>query len=444
MSALDLDETHDAARTSWVAVDDRSDFPIQNLPFAVFSTEERSPRIGVAIGERIVDLRALAEAGHLDGAIDRAVLCSPTLNALMGVPPARRRALRRRLSELLRVGGDPTLRDLPGVLCDASAASLQVPAVIGDYVDFYSSLEHASNLGRLFRPQGEPLLPNWRWIPIGYHGRSGTIVPSGTPIRRPCGQRKAADAPAPTFGPSARLDIELEVGFFAGPGNDLGTPISVKRAREHIFGCVLVNDWSARDIQAWEYQPLGPFLGKSFATTISPWVVTLEALEPFRVDGPQQMPAPLSYLAQRDPENYDIALAVELRDARMRERGIAAATISRTSFAAMYWSQAQQLAHASSNGAAVAPGDLFASGTVSGSVEGSQGSLIELTENGARPLRLPDGEERRFLEDGDEVTLRGRCERRGYRSIGFGSASGVVLPAQSPASSYEGELAQER
>ena len=434
VSALDLDETHDPKRASWIVVDDTSDFPIQNLPFAVFSTAERSPRIGVAIGESILDLRALAEMGQLDGVIDPSILCGSTLNALMAVPRVPRRALRRRLSELLRVGGDPALRDLPNVLCGARTANLHLPARIGDYVDFYSSLEHATNLGRLFRPQGEPLLPNWRWIPIGYHGRSATIVPSGTPIRRPCGQRKAPDAPVPTFGPSVRLDIELEVGFFAGPGNALGDSIPVERAREHIFGFVLVNDWSARDIQAWEYQPLGPFLGKSFATTISSWVVTLEALEPFRVDGPPQQPPPLPYLAQREPENYEIALAVELRDARMRERGIASATISRTSFAAMYWSQAQQLAHASSNGAAVAPGDLFASGTVSGSIAGSQGSLIELTENGTRPLRLPDGEERRFLEDGDEVTLRGRCERAGYRSIGFGDASGVVLPANPPSS----------
>ncbi len=429
MSALDLDETHDPTRASWIAVDEKNDFPIQNLPFAIFSTADRSPRIGVAIGERIVDLRAVAEAGYLDTVIERSVLCSATLNALMALPRERRRALRRRLSELLRVGSDSVLLDMPAALCEERAARLHLPATVGDYVDFYSSLEHATNLGRLFRPQGEPLLPNWRWIPIGYHGRSATIVPSETPIRRPRGQRKSPDAERPVFGASTRLDIELEIGFFAGPGNRLGESIPVERAREHIFGCVLVNDWSARDIQAWEYQPLGPFLGKSFATTISPWVVTLEALEPFRIDGPPQMPAPLPYLAQSEAENYEIALSVDLRDARMRERDAAAATISRTSFAAMYWSQAQQLAHASSNGAAIAPGDLFASGTISGSLAGSQGSLIELTENGKHPLRLPDGGERRFLEDGDEITLRGRCERAGYRSIGFGSARGTILPA---------------
>ena len=447
MNALDLDETHDPARTSWVEVDERSDFPIQNLPYAIFSIEGREARIGVAIGERIVDLRALAEAGHFDGSIERRFLCGSSLNAMMSLTRSRRRALRRRLSDLLRNGGDPVLSEMPGALCNARDAKLHLPAVVGDYVDFYSSLEHASNLGRLFRPQGEPLLPNWRWLPIGYHGRSASIVPSGTDIRRPCGQRKPPDADAPIFGPSTRLDIELELGFFAGPGNELGASIPVERAREHIFGCVLVNDWSARDIQAWEYQPLGPFLGKSFATTISPWVVTLEALEPFRVPGPTQTPPPLSYLAQREPENYAIALAVDLSDAGMRERGMAPATISRTSFAAMYWSQAQQLAHASSNGAAVAAGDLFASGTVSGSLDGTQGSLIELTENGTRPLHLPDGEERRFLEDGDEVTLRGRCERVGYRSIGFGSARGRVIPASLPPAARGdayGELAQER
>ncbi len=447
VSALDLDATHDPTRESWIAVDEQSDFPIQNLPFAIFSTAERSPRIGIAIGERILDLRVTAEAGHFDAVIERSALCGPTLNALMSFPRERRRALRRRLSELLRVGGDSTLLEMPDALCEERDARLHLPASIGDYVDFYSSLEHATNLGRLFRPQGEPLLPNWRWIPIGYHGRSATIVPSDTPIRRPRGQRKPPDSACPVFGASTRLDIELEIGFFAGPGNRLGESIPVERAREHIFGCVLVNDWSARDIQAWEYQPLGPFLGKSFATTISPWVVTLEALEPFRVDGPLQAPAPLPYLAQSEAENYEIALTVAIRDARMRERGTAAATISRSSFAAMYWSQAQQLAHASSNGATIAPGDLFASGTISGSIDGTQGSLIELTENGRRPLRLPDGEERSFLEDGDEITLRGRCTRAGYRSIGFGSARGAILPAldsNSAGGDAYGELAQDR
>uniref|UniRef100_E6Q2I4 fumarylacetoacetase n=1 Tax=mine drainage metagenome TaxID=410659 RepID=E6Q2I4_9ZZZZ len=429
MNALELDESHDPKRTSWIAVAAESDFPIQNLPYGVFSTQRREPRIGVAIGERIVDLRALAESGQFDGIVDREVLCASALNALMAAGRPVWRALRRRLSDLLRVGGERALLEMPQALCNAEAATMHLPAIVGDYVDFYSSLEHATNLGRLFRPQGEALLPNWRWIPIGYHGRSATIVPSGTPILRPRGQRMVPGAEAPVFGASTRLDIELEVGFFAGPGNALGVPIPIERAREHIFGCVLVNDWSARDIQAWEYQPLGPFLGKSFATTISPWVVTMEALEPFRVAGPTQFPAPLPYLQRHEPENYEIALSVLFSSAAMRARAIDAASISSTSFAGMYWSQAQQLAHAASNGAAIRPGDLFASGTISGASPGSQGSLIELTENGTRPLRLPDGEERAFLEDGDEVSILGRCLRDGFRSIGFGNARGRVLSA---------------
>ncbi len=429
MSGLDLDETHDPQRTSWIEVAPESDFPIQNLPFGIFSTQRRDRRIGVAIGDRIIDLRALAEAGHLDTIADRAMFCVDDLNALMAAGRPIWRALRGRLGELLRVGGERALRDMPNALCSFEEARMHLPARIGDYIDFYSSLEHATNLGRLFRPGGDPLLPNWRWIPIGYHGRSATIVPSGTPIRRPCGQRKSPDLEAPVFAPSRRLDIELEIGFFAGPGTELGEPIPIERAREHIFGSVLVNDWSARDIQAWEYQPLGPFLGKSFATTISPWVVTMDALEPFRIAGPEQMPAPLPYLQRHDPENYAISLSVWLSSEAMRKRGLDASPISRTSFATMYWSQAQQLAHAASNGATIRPGDLFASGTISGDLPGSQGSLIELTENGVRPLRLPGGEERAFLEDGDEVTLVACCQREGFRSIGFGKVVGRVLPA---------------
>lgn len=431
MSALELDETHDPQRTSWIEVAPESDFPIQNLPFGIFSTERRDPRIGVAIGDRILDLRALAEAGHLDEIADRAMLCGERLNALMAAGRPVWRALRGRLSDLLRVGGARELRDMPDAFCSFDEVRMHLPATIGDYIDFYSSLEHATNLGRLFRPTGDPLLPNWRWIPIGYHGRSATIVPSGTPIRRPCGQLKSPDAEAPVFAPSRRLDIELEIGFFAGPGTALGERIPGERARAHIFGSVLLNDWSARDIQAWEYQPLGPFLGKSFATTISPWVVTMDALEPFRVSGPAQVPAPLAYLQRHDPENYAIALSVWISSASMRERGSDATPISRTNFASMYWSQAQQLTHAASNGATIRPGDLFASGTISGALPGTQGSLIELTENGAHPIELPDGEKRAFLEDGDEVTLLARCEREGFRSIGFGAARGRVIAAES-------------
>jgi fumarylacetoacetase len=353
------------------------------------------------------------------------------LNPLLAAGTGTWRALRERLSALLRSGGDARLREanIERFLCRQDDVEMRLPMEIGDYVDFYSSLEHATNLGRLFRPDAEPLLPNWRWLPVGYHGRSSTVLIDGSPIRRPCGQRKTPSDAAPEFGPSRRLDIELEVGFVEGPGNQLGRPIPVRDAAEHIFGLALVNDWSARDIQAWEYQPLGPFLGKSFATTISPWIVTLEALEPFRVQGPVQEPQPLSYLRVDEPWAYGISLAVDLQTQQMEERGIAAQTISQTTFAGMYWNVAQQLAHATANGAVTRPGDLFASGTISGSEPGTQGSLIELTWNGERPIALSDGENRRFLEDGDEVTLRGWCERHGARRIGFGAARGRIEPA---------------
>jgi fumarylacetoacetase len=424
-------DTTDPRLESWVPVASESDFPIQNLPFGVFTDGGRLPSIGVAIGEKVLDCRAVSEAGFLDDCCEPELLQAPVLNPFLAAGHAVWREVRERLSQLLRAGGDERLRarGAESFLLDRDAVTMLVPMEIGDYVDFYSSLEHATNLGRLFRPNAEALLPNWRWLPVGYHGRSGTIVIEGTPIRRPRGQRKPADAASPEFGPSGRLDIELEMAFVAGSGNELGTPINIDDVRAHIFGLVLVNDWSARDIQAWEYQPLGPFLGKSFATTISPWVVTLDALEPFRVESPTQEPQPLGYLLTDEPWAYAIELAVELQTAQMRERGIGPTTISRTNFRDMYWSVAQQLAHATVNGAVVRPGDLFASGTISGSQSGTQGSLIELAWNGQRPIELSDGEKRAFLEDGDEVTLRGWCERRGARRIGFGKAGGRIEPA---------------
>ncbi|HEY1867416.1 MAG TPA: fumarylacetoacetase [Candidatus Cybelea sp.] len=416
---------------SWVPVRPESDFPIQNLPLGVFSAGGKPPRIGVAIGQMLLDCGALARAGFFDDCCDRELLEAPRLNPLLTAGRDTWRLLRERLTQLLREGGDPRVRDAGAehFLIPQASVTMRVPMEIGDYVDFYSSLEHATNLGRLFRPNAEPLLPNWRWLPVGYHGRSGTIVVDGTPIRRPCGQRKPPDAPAPDFGPSRRLDIELEMGFVTGPGNALGTPIGIDDAGEHIFGLLLVNDWSARDIQAWEYQPLGPFLGKSFATTISPWIVTLDALEPFRVDGPRQEPPPLPYLRAGEAWAYDVHLSVALQTARMRERGAASHQISQTTFREMYWNVAQQLAHATVNGAVARPGDLFASGTISGSAPGTQGSLIELTWNGARAIELPDGEKRAFLEDGDEITLRAWCEKPGARRIGFGAARGIITPA---------------
>ncbi len=421
-------DTTDARLEAWVPVAGGSDFPIQNLPFGVFVREGAAPCVGVAIGDKVLDCRAVAEAGFFDDCCAPELLKAPLLNPLLAAGRSSWRPVRKRLSALLRANGDPRLREggAERFLFDRETVSMRVPMDVGDYVDFYSSIEHATNLGRLFRPNAEPLLANWRWIPVGYHGRTSSIVIDGTPIRRPCGQRKSPDAPGPEFGPSRRLDIELEMGFVVGPGNELGTPIEVAEAAEHIFGLVLVNDWSARDIQAWEYQPLGPFLGKSFATTISPWIVTLDALEPFRVEGPRQQPEPLDYLRVHESWAYDIQLAVDLQTASMRERGLAPKMISATTFRDMYWNVAQQLAHATVNGALTRPGDLFASGTISGSGPGTQGSLIELAWNGQRPVSLPGGDQRAFLQDGDEVTLRGWCEKPGARRIGFGAARGRI------------------
>jgi len=414
---------------SWVDVTPDSDFPIENLPYGVF-TSSQGAHIGVAIGDSILDLHACAQAGLFDGIIERAVLQAPRLNLLLASGRDAWSAVRERIRAILQEG-TPLVRDTnrDALLSPRVQASMLMPFEVGDYVDFYSSIEHATNLGKIFRPDTEPLLPNWRWIPIGYHGRSSTIVVDGTPITRPCGQRKAPNEATPAFGASRMLDIELEVGFVTGPGNRMGTPIPIESARDHIFGLLLVNDWSARDIQAWEYQPLGPFLGKSFATSISPWLVTLDALEPYRVPGPPQDPQPLPYLRTSEPWNYDVQLFVELQTQNMRRQGVPPHVISRTNFKYMYWNMAQQLAHATVNGTAVRPGDLYASGTISGPAPDSYGSLIELTWRGTKPLRLPSGEERAFLEDGDCVTLRGVCESPGKPRIGFGSVSGEIVAA---------------
>jgi fumarylacetoacetase len=419
--------TTDARLESWLPVAADGDFPIQNLPYGAFQ-RDGATRLGVAIGDRILDLYALAEAGMTGDVCEPSLLQAPRLNPFLAAGRACWLAVRERLSALLRIDGDARLREAnhERFFVARRDATMRVPMEIGDYVDFYSSIEHATNLGRLFRPGTEPLMPNWRWIPVGYHGRSSTIVVDGTPIRRPHGQRRPPDAQAPEFGPSRRLDIELEIGFVTGPGNALGVPIPARDAAEHVFGLLLVNDWSARDIQAWEYQPLGPFLGKSFATTISPWIVTLEALEPFRVRSRLQEPAPLEYLRVDDQWSYDIELAIDLETRRMRERGTPGITIARTNFRDVYWNIAQQLAHATVNGAATRPGDLYASGTISGGEPKSQGSLIELSWNGEHPIGLPDGETRSFLENGDAVTLRGWCEKAGARRIGFGCARGRI------------------
>jgi len=404
---------------SWVEIPAGSDFPLENLPYGVFDAGS-GLRIGVAVGDQVLDLFALVEAGLLPHG---AALQDVDLNAFMGLGRQVWHEVRVRLVELLTVGNVEIKAAGADVLHPQAAVTMYLPFSPGDYVDFYSSVGHATNLGKLFRPDSDPLLPNWRHLPVGYHGRASTVVVSGSDIRRPHGQTKSGDE-APVEGPSRALDIELEVGFITGPGNGLGSPIGADDAGDHIFGMVLVNDWSARDIQRWEYVPLGPFLGKSFATSVSPWVIPMEALEPYMVPGPQQQPEPLPYLQTEGDWGVDIQLEVMLASASMADPDV----ISRTSFADVYWTMAQQLAHVTVNGTRIRPGDLYASGTVSGFEPGSYGSLIELTWAGRDPITLSDGSERRYLEDGDTVTLRGWCERPGLPRIGFGECVGTVVP----------------
>jgi len=423
----------DSALESWIPVAADSDFPIQNLPYAVFRSQGAGARIGVAIGEHVLDLAACARAGLFADCLDDAVqlFSEAQLNGFLSAGPAAWSKARARIVELLskRSTESPQVPVARHALFPRKQVQLQLPFAVADYVDFYSSLEHATNMGKILRPDGEALTPNWRYLPIGYHGRASTVVVDGTDIVRPRGQSKPPDVKAPRFGPTSMLDIELEMGFITGPGNQLGRSIPVSAAREHIFGLVLVNDWSARDIQGWEYQPLGPFLGKSFATSISPWVVTLDALEPFRVPGPRQEPTVMDYLQVSDAWNFDVKLQVLLETRSMRDKGDEPAVICTTNFKEMYWNMAQQLAHMTINGTVVRPGDLYASGTISGSTPSSFGSLMELTWRGSKPMVMPSGEERRFLQDGDSVTLRGWCEREGERRIGFGEVKGTILPA---------------
>ena len=389
-----------------------TDFPIENLPFGVFRRDGEA-HICTAIEDRILDLHTCAR----EGLIDESTLMEPSMNAFMSL--YRTREVKRRIRELL--DGNVERHLVP-----MKDAEMLLPARIGDYTDFYASVHHATNVGSMFRPDN-PLLPNYKWIPIGYHGRSSSIVVSGTPVRRPHGQtREDAGAP-PVFGPSKRLDYEMELGVFIGEGNALGHPILVQRALDHVFGFCLVNDWSARDIQAWEYQPLGPFLAKSFATSISPWIVTVDALEPYRVPAyrrPEGDPEPLPYLG--DDVGFDITVEVWLRSANMAEP----VRLSRGSFRDMYWTVAQLVAHHTSNGCNLQPGDLLASGTISGPEKESRGCLLELTWRGTEPVTLPTGETRAFLHDGDEVILRGYCEREGLPRIGLGECRGVVVAAR--------------
>ncbi|MEZ5646810.1 MAG: fumarylacetoacetase [Burkholderiaceae bacterium] len=434
-----LNETHDPALRSWVASanDAASDFPIQNLPFASFRRlgSDEAFRGGVAIGDQILDLGAVAQTSVFSGEVALAVQAGarPQLNALMAAGPRLWSALRLALSRALRDGAGEQAA-LQACLVPQALAEYGVPATIGDYTDFYTSVHHATNIGKLFRPDN-PLLPNYKWVPIGYHGRASSIGVSGQQFRRPVGQTMPPGADQPALGPSKRLDIELELGVFVGTGNAQGEPVGMADAEDHVFGLCLLNDWSARDIQAWEYQPLGPFLSKNFATTISPWIVTMEALAPYRVafERPAGDPQPLPYLdseANRTQGAFDIQLQVGLETPRMREAGQADATICRTSYRHAYWTVAQMVTHHTVNGCNLQPGDLFGSGTLSGPTLDQAGALIELTAGGKNPLPLPNGETRTFLEDGDAIVLRGWCEKAGAARIGFGECRGTVLPAR--------------
>jgi fumarylacetoacetase len=425
-----MNPLNDPALRSFVPVAPESHFPMQNLPFGVFARKGGPRRIGVAIGHLILDLSApeahgLLQVTALGPAFFRA---HESLNDLMRHGPSVWREVRAVVSRLLR-SDEPALRDNAKLrdeaLVSPSDVTMHLPADIGDYTDFYSSREHATNVGTMLRGPDNALQPNWLHLPVAYHGRASSIIPSGIDVRRPKGQTKSDNAPAPSFGPSRNLDFELEMGFFIGPGNELGRPIPVDRAAEHIFGLVLVNDWSARDIQKWEYVPLGPFLAKNFATSISPWVVMLDALEPFRVAGPKQDPAPLPYLQSPGDWAYDIHLEVALQTAKMDKPERICGSNARH----LYWNMAQQLAHHTVNGCNLRPGDLLASGTISGPTADSFGSMLELAWKATRPIRLSNGETRTFLEDGDRVTMTGWCQGQGYR-VGFGEVTAKILPAR--------------
>ncbi len=408
-----IDSTHDPALVSWVESANRpdNDLPIQNLPYATFARKEHEhTRLGIAIGDMVLDVGAAFQI--------------PSMEALMALPQSLRVDLRRRASALLSkfsAGAERFLTPLADV-------DLLLPCNIPDYTDFYASIHHATNVGSLFRPDN-PLLPNYKWIPIAYHGRASSVVVSGTPVRRPRGQIVPKPGAPPVYAPSGLLDYELELGAFLGPGNALGEPIPIAQSEEQVVGVCLLNDWSARDIQTWESQPLGPFLSKNFATSISPWVVTLEALEPFRCPPPARPagdPAPLPHLAPVGDTAFRVTLEVWLRSARMQ----VPVRVSQSDFSTMYWTLAQMVAHHTSNGCPLRPGDLIGSGTVSGPEKHNRGCLLEMTRRGSEPLALPTGEERRFLEDGDEVILRGWCAAPGFRRIGLGECRGVILPAK--------------
>ena len=436
-----IDATHDPALTSWVASAQAagSDFPIQNLPFGrIRRAGSAEPwRIGVAIGDQVLDLAAAAQAGGWSAEVAALLvpLAAGDLNAVMAQGSAARRALRSALQAALKTGSTQQAA-LAACLIAQAEVEFSLPCTVQDYTDFYTGIHHATAVGKLFRPDN-PLLPNYKWVPIGYHGRASSLVVSGTPIRRPNGQFKLPGTPegaAPDFGPCRRLDYELELAAYVGRANALGEPVPIGEAEEHLFGLGLLNDWSARDLQAWEYQPLGPFLSKNFGSVLSPWIVTMEALAPFRqpFTRPEGDPQPLPYLdsaANREAGAFDIQLQVRLQTARMRAAGEPAVALMQSNFRDAYWTLAQLIAHHTVNGCNLNPGDLLGSGTLSGPQPGQGGSLLELTNGGKQPITLPNGETRTFLQDGDSVELHAWCEREGAARIGFGTCAGMILPA---------------
>jgi len=422
-----LPHPNDPKLRSFIDVAPTSDFPIQNLPYGVFSANGLAPRVGVAIGDYVLDLWELEQDSRLDvGPLG--VFAQPSLNAFMALGPKVWSATRARISELLR-SDHPELRDNRDLraraLVPMANVKLHMPFTVAGYTDFYSSKEHATNVGVMFRGKDNALQPNWLHMPIGYNGRASTVVVSGTKVRRPRGQLKPPAADVPSFGPCKRLDFELEMGVVVGQASPMGQMLTEEQAEEMIFGFVILNDWSARDIQQWEYVPLGPFQAKAFATSISPWVVTREALEPFRMQGPAQQPEPLAYLKQTQPNNYDMLLDVALRAGSMNE----AKTICSTNFKYMYWSSVQQLVHHASSGCAMNVGDLLGSGTISGPEKHQRGSLLEISWNGTEPVELAGGVKRSFLEDGDSLVMRGWCQGDGYR-VGFGEVEGTIVAAE--------------
>lgn len=404
-----------------INIPENSDFSIHNIPFGIFSTADRSPRAGVAIGEHILDLAAVAELDVFD--FNTAVLEKDTLNDFISLGKSITKRVRTNIQHWLQQE-DSALADKPELFVLQSEASMHMPVSIGDYTDFYSSIEHATNVGTMFRDPKNALMPNWKHIPVGYHGRASSIIVSGESIHRPKGQVLPKDATTPVFQASARLDFELEMGFITGKSTAVGESISTQDAEDYIFGMVLLNDWSARDIQKWEYVPLGPFLAKNFASHISPWIVTLEALEPFRVSGPDQEPKVLPYLEYEGIKNYDVKLEVGISPDGSEEE-----TVCHSNFKYMYWNMAQQLAHHTVNGCNINVGDLYGSGTISGKDENSYGSMLELAWMGTKPIKMKDGSERKFINDGDTVIMRGSAEKDDIK-VGFGEVSAKVLPAK--------------